>query len=188
MDRIFGCGGFHPHPSPLPSRERGPAVLHRWTGWTGWTGFWGEAGDGIATWFDGLGMILRQAQDERKMLAMTGCGGFHPHPSPLPSRERGPAVLHRWTGWTGFWGEAGDGIATWFDRLGMILRQAQDERKILGVSQSKKKKGPKDRTLLPGSACFVNRGNYSTQRIVHNALGDGRSGRGRQSAIRVPMA
>ena len=45
--------------------------------------------------------------------------GFHPHPSPLPSRERGPAVLHRWTGWAGFWGEAGDGIATWFDRLTM---------------------------------------------------------------------
>ncbi len=29
-------------------------------------------GDEIATWFDKLGMILRRAQDERKILAMTG--------------------------------------------------------------------------------------------------------------------
>ena len=43
--------------------------------------------NGIATWFDRLTMILRQAQDERKVVIAGG--EFHPHPNPLPSRERG---------------------------------------------------------------------------------------------------
>ena len=37
--------------------------------------------------FDGV--VLRQAQDERKVVS----ADFHPHPNPLPSRERELATL-----------------------------------------------------------------------------------------------
>ena len=89
------AGGFHPHPNPLPSRERGsfdrlrtngggraqderrftltPTLSHRGRGGPS-TGSGRTEVGGLRT--NGGG----RAQDER---------AGHPHPCPLPSRERG---------------------------------------------------------------------------------------------------
>ena len=68
------CPGSHPHPCPLPSRERGPEAA--------WDGFpVSSTGQAPFAW-------------ERRLWVL--CPGSHPHPCPLPSRERGTAFRRGW--------------------------------------------------------------------------------------------
>ena len=93
---------FHPHPNPLPSRERGlikglPSRERRW--WPRETEGWVPVfGDPCTT------PSFRRKPESRPRLnieASLRILAFHPHPNPLPSRERGlrkglPSRERRW--------------------------------------------------------------------------------------------
>ena len=69
-------GEVHPHPEPLPSRERGPEALG---------GVWDVRE------FAEL-LVPASADDSLAQLAGRLGAEVHPHPDPLPSGERGPEV------------------------------------------------------------------------------------------------
>ena len=98
-------GNSHPHPrikygagsNPLPSRERGTSTGSGRTEEVGLRTNGGERDE--PDFGPQQGPALLRRRDCHATLAMTG-GNSHPHPSPLPSRERG-LVRHATLAMTG---------------------------------------------------------------------------------------
>ena len=82
----------------------------------------GGRGGPIPTWMDRRGSAY---SFDRLRTNGGGCG-YGPHPRPLSHGGRGERLQHGWTGWTGFWAVAGNGIATSLRLLAMTVR-AQDD-------------------------------------------------------------
>ena len=137
------CPGSHPHPCPLPSRERGPEAAGDGfpVSSTGQAPFARERRFGCARFSHAILIRRRPGEGgfqtrpygavrgggtgqapfarERRLWAL--CPGSHPHPCPLPSRERGPEA-------------AGDGFPVSSTGQAPFARERRFGRCVRGVT------------------------------------------------------